>query len=188
MKHFFLISILFCSAYYVAAQDTVIYRYEATVKDPLFFSMMDSVVNHTNECIFVKEVPFCIFVEKNKTDNIFYYEFTTMPLNNSALWFYETVFPRNTLYPCKYKSCLFLFSFNDEKIGTSNCIDTIRMDTSNWVKYLYIRDEDKPELMLPLQNFEIFAADTYILYRRNKCADVSSKKRIINTIHTKLFL
>ena len=188
MKKIFLISMLLCSAYYVVAQDTIIHRHEATVKDSSFFSMMDSVVSHIDECIFVREVPFCIFVEKYNRDSADYYEFETVPVNNSVLWFYETVFPRKILYPYKYKSCLILFSFNDEKIGISHCIDTIQIDIRDWVKYLYIEDENNPELMLSLRAVEIYAADTYTLYSRNKCADVSSKKRIINTIHAKLFL
>ena len=179
MKKIFLISMLLCSAYYVVAQDTIIHRHEATVKDSSFFSMMDSVVSHIDECI---------FVEKYNRDSADYYEFETVPVNNSVLWFYETVFPRKILYPYKYKSCLFLFSFTDEKIGISHCIDTIQIDIGDWVKYLYIEDENNPELMLPLRAVEIYAADTYTLYSRYKCADVSSKKRIINTIHMKLFL
>jgi len=188
MKRFFLISMFLCSAYHVIAQDTIIYRHEAKVKDSLFFLMMDSVVNHTDECIFAKEVPFCIFVRKYNLGNADYYEFTTEPLNISVIWFYETVFPHIILYPYKYKSCLFLFSFNDEKIGRSNTIDTIQIDTSKWVKYLYIKDEDNPEIILPIEAVETFSTNTYTLYRRKKCVDVSLKKRVINTIHTKLFL
>ena len=188
MKKIFLISMLLCSAYYVVAQDTIIHRHEATVKDSSFFSMMDSVVSHIDECIFVGEVPFCILVGKYNPDCADYYQFTTLPINNRELWSYETKFPREILYPYKYKSCLFLFSFNDEKIGISHCIDTIQIDIGDYVKYLYIEDEDHPESVLRLQAVEIYAADTYTLYRRYKCADVSSKKRIINTIHAKLFL
>lgn len=188
MRKIFLILIFLYYAYYVVAQDTIIYRHEAMVKDPLFFSMMDSVEHHIDECIFIKEVPFCIFVRKYNLESTYYYEFTTMPLNNSVLWSYETMFPRNILYPYRYKSLLFLFSFNDEKVGISHCLDTIQIDTSSWVKYLYIKDEDNPELILPIQSVETFTADTYTLYRRKKCVDISSKKRIINTIHTKLFL
>ena len=151
------------------------------MQNRIISSKIDNKHNHFTKII-------CIFVEKYNRDSADYYEFETVPVNNSVLWFYETVFPRKILYPYKYKSCLFLFSFTDEKIGISHCIDTIQIDIGDWVKYLYIEDENNPELMLPLRAVEIYAADTYTLYSRYKCADVSSKKRIINTIHMKLFL
>ena len=188
MRKLILICALFYFTNHIIAQDTVIFRQNAFVRNDRFISMMDSVVNHANECVFVHENSFCIFVEKYNYIDTDYYRFITEPLNISELWMYETIYPRKVLYPYRHKSCLFIFSFTDDIIGISSSIDTLYFNKSDWLKYLYIRDEDNPEMMLPIRAIEIYEAATLNLYRRIPCIDVSSKKRIINTIHTKLFL
>ena len=59
MRKLILICVLFYSANHIIAQDTVIFRQKAFIRNARFIAMIDSVVNHANECIFVHENPFC---------------------------------------------------------------------------------------------------------------------------------
>lgn len=183
-----LVIIMFCVSITCLAQDTTIYRNQVKISNLEFLAIMDSVISHTNECVFVNEVPYYISVSKEYWDGLECYNFITEPLNYSVLHSYEELFPKQKLYPFHYKSCLFVFLFADSIVTISTKIDTVVANNSAWIQYLYMPDKDHPSKLSPLRSIDLYSAETLQFYRRIPCTNVKKAKRVIDTPHTKLFM